>query len=227
MATLKCGFPLCSGYPPSLLGHCMHCNRNSLHHLCQTAYAFNEGYDFPMTKKCYSCVLVAIAEYNKKNNKTSTSVAPPTDNDILPTDTNPTDTNVAPPNGNNNTPTSTSVASPTDNNILPTDTSVAPPNEKNITPPTMNKNITTDTIPTNVAPERGDFFPPKDIDIGGGMRGDSLQTQNGFSKNSGIFGIEIMFIGKTIGAEPTLKKMYGRIVDVPNKKKNQTDYVIE
>ena len=36
-----------------------------------------------------------------------------------------------------------------------------------------------------------------------------------------------MFMGKAIGAEPTLKKMYGRIVDVPNKKKNQTDYVIE
>ena len=124
-----------------------------------------------MTKKCYSCVLVAIAEYNKENNETCTSVALPTENDILPTDTNPTDTNVVPPNGNNNTPTSTSVASPTDNNILPTDTSVAPPNENNITPPTMNKNITTDTIPTNVAPERDDFVPPKDIDIGGGAGG--------------------------------------------------------
>ena len=96
MATSKCGFPLCCGYPPPLLEQCKHCNRNSLYHLCQTTYEFHEGYNFPMTKKCYSCVLVAIAEYNKKNNKTSTSVAPPTDNDILPTDTNPTDTNVVP-----------------------------------------------------------------------------------------------------------------------------------
>ena len=188
MATSKCDFPACPGYPPNLLATCAHCNSNSLHHVCQVSYEFNNSYDFPMTKKCYSCLLVTIAEYNKEKNKNSTSVP-----------------------------------SPKDNNILPTDTSVAPQNDNNI-PPTMNNNIATDTIPTNVAPKRYDFVPPSDIHI---LGEEGLPTQNGFSKNSGIFGIGIIFIGKAVGAESTTEKAYGRIVDIPKKKENKTDYVIE
>ena len=96
--------------------------------------------------------------------------------------------------------------------VAPTNTSVVLEND----------NIAADSIPTNVAPERDDFVPPDDIHIDEG-----LPTQNGFSKNSGIFGIEIIFMGKAIGAECTIEKGYGRIVDVPKKKSNQTDYVIE
>ena len=73
-------------------------------------------------------------------------------------------------------------------------------------------------------PERYDFVPPNDIHI---LGEEGLPTQNGFSKNSGIFGIEIIFLGKAVGAESTTEKAYGCIVDIPKKKENKTDYVIE
>ena len=69
MATSKCNFPHCPGYPPNLLEPCVHCNNISFHHLCHTSYEFNNNYDFPMTKKCYSCLSVTIEEYNKEKKK--------------------------------------------------------------------------------------------------------------------------------------------------------------
>ena len=168
MATSKCCYSACPGYPPNNLELCKHCNSNYLHHVCQVAYEFNNDYEGTMTKKCYACILLAI---HKEKNKSSAGVAsiPPIVKDPV---------------------------------VAPTNTSVVLEND----------NIAADSIPTNVAPERDDFVPPDDIHIDEG-----LPTQNGFSKNSGIFGIEIIFMGKAIGAECTIEKGYGRIVDVPRK----------
>ena len=101
-----------------------------------------------MTKKCYSCLLVTIAEYNEEKSKNSSNAL-----------------------------------SPRENNVPPPSTSIASQNDDNNPP----------TIPTSVALERVDFVPPEDICINDG---EGLPLQNGFSKNSGIFLKNALYVVK-------------------------------
>ena len=156
-----------------------------MHHICQTSYEFNHGYELPMTKKCYSCLLLVVKQLDKEKNNNSSSTVSLSKN------------NVPPPSSSQSKYYS-----------------ITSQNEDNNPP----------TIPTNVAPQRVDFVPPEDIRIDDGER---LPSQNGFSKNSGIFGIKIIFMGKAVAADNTTTRAYGRIIEVPKYKYNQPDYVIE
>ena len=161
MATPKCCYRKSSGYPPNNLELCAYCNSNCLYHTCQVSYEFNNDYDFPMTKKYYSCLSVAIGEYNKdrnkEKNKNSSGVAsiPPRVRDLVVV---PTNTSVAPQNDDIE-------ADSILTNVAPTNTSVALHNDAMIA----------DSIPTNVAPERDNFVSPGDIHIDMGLHTEWVQ----------------------------------------------------
>ena len=158
-----------------------------MHHICQTDYEYKNGYNFQMTKKCYTCLLVTIAEYEK--NKNSSSPVSPRESAPRESDIPPPGTNIASQNVDKSPP-------PT----IPTN--VAPE-----TPP-VDKNLA--TTPTDVAP-----VPPEDILINDG---EELPLQHGFSKNSGIFGSKIIFMGRAICEESKRMREYGRIIEIPKKK---------
>ena len=58
----------------------------------------------------------------------------------------------------------------------------------------------------------------------------ALKAQREFSKNSGLFGYNVMHFGKDregIDESMTEKHVYGRVLSIPNKKKNIESYAIQ
>jgi len=64
MATSKCSYPKCPGYPIVLRSLCLGCQIHSYHHICQTELEQELGISLELTRKCHYCIWSVIEDHN-------------------------------------------------------------------------------------------------------------------------------------------------------------------
>ena len=200
MAVSKCSYPNCTGYPVSILEPCQASNcQHKLHHLCQTATESIMNFDYGLSKRCNYCL---VSEFKRQQSNTdgggdTSSVA----------------------NCRSHDESSNKTDSISDNSILSgrAGTKSMPPLGKGLDP-IGEEQEEESANELNITPP-----PPP-----------SMKKQSGYINNSIIVCPEIYLyndIDKQVNVlEEFTEELgpfaYGKIVQVPNAKKNATDYVI-
>jgi len=64
MATSKCSYPKCPGYPLALRALCLGCKIHPYHHICQTDLEQEMGISLELTRKCHYCIWSVIEDHD-------------------------------------------------------------------------------------------------------------------------------------------------------------------
>ena len=222
----KCSYPNCLGiFPEGILEQCaIEGCTNRLHHACQTEYESSQNIDLGLHKYCFSCCDRKIKGVSQSNSGKEKSQSNEGNNESRGTDLRGSlaeDTGCTTPDYNT---IEASKPSPKSNERNSSSTArrilLTPrrsPRVRN-SPTPRGKNLPEVIIPANeetIVPE--------------------LKAQKGFKGNSVVLCPEIYLqhntsLKDTISSDFTEMYgpyAYGRIVQVPNRKKNIPDYIIE
>ena len=219
MATSKCSYPKCPGYPLALRALCLGCKIHPYHHICQTDLEQEMGILLELTRKCHYCIWSVIEDHDiaKERREEAATAAVRIHVTSPPVDVAPSTiaTNVAPVRDDFIPPSSIGVSQEaTDaHTVTETLTNIAGnTNDGNIPPPVIAAAAVCNTE-ENTPPPTG------------------KKSQHGFSKNSGLFCEKVSYFGqareRSDEDREEEKYGFGRIIEVPNKKKNLAHYVIE
>ena len=184
MATSKCSYPKCPGYPIVLRSLCLGCQIHSYHHICQTELEQELGISLELTRKCHYCVWSVIEDHNiaKRRREEAATAAKKRREEAAAAAVPPSTiaTNVAPVRDDFIPPSSIGVSQEaTDTrSVTKTLTNIAGnTNDGNIPPPVIAAAAVCNTEENTPSPT-------------------GKKAQHGFSKNSGMFCEKVSYFGQ-------------------------------
>ena len=195
----KCAYPQCHGFPVAILEPCQAKNcKHQFHHLCQTSYEVGLGVELPMMKRCCQCLLEEYRKYKSGNNASESSAKPPS-------------------NGSESSDPNTNTEQDTDGKSDASSNHDSTKDGNKGMPPLVSAGQGLASIAEEGAPPQS-----------------TMKPQRGYMNNSIVLCPKVYLYNQFEKKLDVMEKFsyengpfaYGKIVQVPNAKKNVTEYIV-